>query len=64
MAYTLQDIKEHIINNWDPIDFLERFDISTRDLVELFEDFLIDDYDELAEEFEAEAEVFNGSEES
>lgn len=64
MTFTVYDIKQHIINKWTPLDFLEWFDIPIEDLVDMFEDFIIDDYDELAKEFEEEADLFNGSEES
>lgn len=64
MTMTIQDIKERIKNTWNEYDFLEYFNITIEDLVDLFEDFIIDNYDGLTKDLEEEDPVFNGSEES
>lgn len=34
------DLKQHVIDNYDPDDVLEALDLSTKELVEAFEDKL------------------------
>lgn len=36
----LGDLKQHVIDNYDPDDVLEALDLSTEELVEAFEDKL------------------------
>lgn len=55
---TLDDLKEYILNNFDPDDVLDALDLSTEDLLDAFEDRLI----ERAYKFvETEEEVEDGS---
>lgn len=39
---TLDDLKEYILNNFDPDDVLDALDLSTEDLLDAFEDRLIE----------------------
>lgn len=39
---TLDDLKEYILNNFDPDDVLDALDLSTEDLLDAFEDRLLE----------------------
>lgn len=41
MTFTLEELKEYIIEHYDPDEFIEILDISTEELVEAFEDLII-----------------------
>lgn len=51
MALTLTELKELLIRE-DEVYLLERLDISSEELVERFEDFIEDRYDQLILEYE------------
>lgn len=42
MTFTLEELKEYIIEHYDPDELLEILDLSTEDLVEAFEDKIIE----------------------
>lgn len=41
MTFTLEELKEYIIEHYDPDEFIEILDISTAELVEALEDLII-----------------------
>ena len=53
---TLYELKYKLSHALDEIELLEVLDLSTEDLVERFEDVIIEKFDYLAEELEGEKE--------
>ncbi len=41
MTFTLEELKEYIVEHYDPDEFIDILDISTEELVEAFEDLII-----------------------
>jgi hypothetical protein len=56
MSLTMEEIKERILMFYDPDDLLEALEISAEQLLDRFEDKLINRLDQFEEEFESEEE--------
>ena len=56
MSLTMEEIKELLLRNFDPEDFLEALEITSEELLDRFEDKLINKLEVLAEELEDEEE--------
>jgi hypothetical protein len=56
MSLTMEEIKERILMFYDPDDLLEALEISAEQLLDRFEDRLINRLDKFEEEFEIEEE--------
>jgi len=56
MSLTMEEIKERILMFYDPDDLLEALEISAEQLLDRFEDKLINRLDRFEEEFEIEEE--------
>jgi len=56
MSLTMEEIKERILMFYDPDDLLEALEISAEQLLDRFEDKLINRLDQFEEEFEIEEE--------
>ena len=56
MSLTLDEIKERLLTKYDPEDFLEALEITAEELVDRFEDKLINRLDNFEEELEIEEE--------
>jgi hypothetical protein len=56
MSLTLEEIKERLLKVYDPEDFLEALEITSEQLLDLFEDKLLNRLDIFAEELEIEEE--------
>ena len=56
MSLTMEEIKERILMFYDPDDILEALEISAEQLLDRFEDKLINRLDQFEEEFEIEEE--------
>jgi hypothetical protein len=56
MSLTMEEIKERILMFYDPDDLLEALEISAEQLLDRFEDRLINRLDRFEEEFEIEEE--------
>ena len=56
MSLTMEEIKELLIRNYDPEDFLEALEITSEELLDRFEDKLINKLEVFAEELEDEEE--------
>lgn len=56
MSLTLEEIKERLLKIYDPEDFLEALDITSEELLDRFEDKLINRLDDFEEELEVEEE--------
>lgn len=41
MTFTLEELKEYIVEHYDPDEFVDILGISTEELVEAFEDLII-----------------------
>lgn len=54
MTYTLEELKERILENYDPDDIVEALELSTEDLLDAFEQKLIDNLHKFSEELENE----------
>ena len=52
MSLTLEEIKEKLLEFYDPDDLLESLEITTEDILDRFEDRLILNFDKFHEEFE------------
>ena len=57
MSLTLEEMKEKIIRFYDPDDLIETFNITTGDILDAFEERLIQRFEEFEEEFEEEEDV-------
>lgn len=51
---TLDELREKLLDNYDPDDIISALDISSEELLDRFEDKLIDKLDKLEGEFEDE----------
>lgn len=60
MSLTLEEIKEHILKNYDPDDLLEALEITSEELLDRFEDKLINRLDEFEEDLTDEEEDEDG----
>ncbi len=56
MSLTMEEIKERLLRNYDPEDFLEALEITSEELLDRFEDKLINKLEVFAEELEDEEE--------
>jgi|TARA_R110001606_G_scaffold390775_1_gene558026 hypothetical protein len=56
MSLTLEEIKERLLKTYDPEDFLEALNITSEELLDRFEDKLINRLDNFEEELEGEEE--------
>ena len=56
MSLTMEEIKERILMFYDPDDLLEALEISAEQLLDRFEDKLINRLDQFEEELESEEE--------
>ena len=56
MSLTMEEIKELLFRNYDPEDFLEALEITSEELLDRFEDKLINKLEVFAEELEDEEE--------
>jgi hypothetical protein len=56
MSLTMEEIKELLLRNYDPEDFLEALEITSEELLDRFEDKLINKLEVFAEELEDEEE--------
>lgn len=50
MSLTLNEIKERLLNRFDPEDLLELLDLSSEELLDRFEDKIINRFEMLEEE--------------
>jgi len=58
MNLTLHELKQRLAAKYDPDDLLELLNISSEQLVDVLEDFIIDKQDELTAELEGDDEFF------
>ena len=56
MSLTMEEIKERLLRDYDPEDFVEALEITSEELLDRFEDKLINKIEEFAEELEDEEE--------
>ena len=56
MSLTLDEIKERILKTYDPDDLLEALEINSEELLDRFEDKLINRLDEFEEDLQSEEE--------
>lgn len=56
MSLTMEEIKERLLRDYDPEDFVEALEITSEELLDRFEDKLINKIEEFAEELENEEE--------
>jgi len=60
MSLTLEEIKERILKTYDPDDLLEALEITSEELLDRFEDKLINRLDEFEEDLTDEEEDEDG----
>lgn len=60
MSLTMEEIKERILRVYDPDDLLEALEISAEQLLDRFEDKLINRLDKFEEELQVEEEDEDG----
>ena len=60
MSLTMDEIKERILRVYDPDDLLEALEISAEELLDRFEDKLINRLDKFEEELQVEEEDEDG----
>jgi len=60
MSLTMDEIKERILRVYDPDDLLEALEISAEELMDRFEDKLINRLDRFEEELQVEEEDEDG----
>ena len=56
MSLTMEEIKERLLRDYDPEDFVEALEITSEELLDRFEDKLINRLEKFAEELEDEEE--------
>ena len=56
MSLTMEEIKERLLRDYDPEDFVEALEITSEELLDRFEDKLINRLEKFAEELEGEEE--------
>ncbi len=56
MSLTMEEIKERLLRDYDPEDFVEALEITSEELLDRFEDKLINRLEKFAEELEDETE--------
>ena len=56
MSLTMEEIKERLLRDYDPEDFVEALEITSEELLDRFEDKLINKLEVFAEELEDEEE--------
>lgn len=52
MTLTLEEIKERLIKEYDPDDITEALELSTEDLLDAFEEKLLENMDKFGEELD------------
>ena len=57
MSLTLDEIKERLLNHYDPDDLLEALQISSEEILDRFEDKLLTKLDKFTEELEEDTYV-------
>ena len=62
MSLTLEEIKERLLRTYDPEDFLEALEITSEQLLDRFEDKLLNRLDIFEEELSVEKEDEDGIE--
>jgi|TARA_R110000787_G_scaffold71797_1_gene159987 hypothetical protein len=62
MSLTLEEIKERLLRTYDPEDFLEALEITSEQLLDRFEDKLLNRLDVFEEELSVEKEDEDGIE--
>lgn len=62
MSLTLEEIKERLLKTYDPEDFLEALEITSEQLLDRFEDKLLNRLDVFEEELSVEKEDEDGIE--
>ena len=62
MSLTLEEIKERLLKTYDPEDFLEALEITSEQLLDRFEDKLLNRLDIFEEELDVEEEDEDGIE--
>jgi|TARA_R110000824_G_C14737851_1_gene627097 ribosome assembly protein YihI (activator of Der GTPase) len=62
MSLTLEEIKERLLRTYDPEDFLEALEITSEQLLDRFEDKLLNRLDVFEEELGVEKEDEDGIE--
>ena len=60
MSLTLEEIKERILKTYDPDDLLEALEVTSEELLDRFEDKLINRMDEFEEDLTDEEEDEDG----
>ena len=60
MSLTLEEIKERILKTYDPDDLLEALEVTSEELLDRFEDNLINRLDEFEEDLTDEEEDEDG----
>ena len=60
MSLTLEEIKERILKTYDPDDLLEALELTSEELLDRFEDKLINRLDEFEEDLTDEEEDEDG----
>lgn len=60
MSLTLEEIKERILKTYDPDDLLEALEVTSEELLDRFEDKLINRLDEFEEDLTDEEEDEDG----
>ena len=61
MSKTLGEIRDHLIQHYDPIDLLEIFQLTTEEILDRFEDKMVYYYDTLNENIELEELPYDDS---
>lgn len=51
MSLTLTELREYLLNSYDPDDLLEALEISSEELLDRFDDKLVDNIDKFEEDF-------------
>ena len=51
MSLTLEELKEKLMENYDPDDLLEFLELSSEEILDRFEDKVIERFEQLEQEF-------------
>lgn len=58
MSLTLEEIKERLLKTYDPDDLIEALEITSEEILDMFEDKLINKLDVFEEELEDEEDEY------
>ena len=58
MSLTLEEIKERLLKTYDPDDLIEALEITSEEILDMFEDKLINKLDVFEEELEEEEDEY------